>query len=539
LTPPSLESALLLLDEGEVSLWAGEHDGAAAWFWVVDPAGAGPAAVAAARRDLAALATWQHPSLIDVQAVDTLVDGRLAVRLAPWEGRSLAERLARGEPLPAPVLLAVAEAVCSALAALHRRGIVHGGLAPAHVWIAEPGPTRDRIEVRVSGAGWAGLHQAWAGRFDARPERLIRQPPEVVYGEAPGPERQADVFAVGCLLYEALTGHPAFGGGSADEVRKRLTSHERPSLRPHLGRSEDPLDRIVGRCLDRSPAARYSSATALWRELAPALGGHAVPLHTDGTALPSAEPVPEAAAAPVAREPAPEPPEPTARLAPRRPRYRTPVLVTAALTVLAAAVAGWLLWHFRADEGPAAAAPPRSSPATEALDGPDAGKVVSARPPPDAAPRSEDAAVRPPVGNPRQAVIDGLLGAVGLTAPLLVATERARRTWQLARAAMHDGDDAAFDRAVRRFADAVAPRRCRELREQLRLYVVAGIRRLGPRYLPRAERTRIEQGLVAVGGMKDTPCAEQNRMLAPLVTEIRERIEKKHAPRVAGAPSPG
>jgi hypothetical protein len=140
-------------------------------------------------------------------------------------------------------------------------------------------------------------------------------------------------------------------------------------------------------------------------------------------------------------------------------------------------------------------------------------------------------------GNPRQAVLDGLLDSAGLSEAMLVATDRLRQLYQGARAAMHHGDDAAFDQAARRLTAALAAGKCVELREQLRLYVVSGIRKLGARYLPRAERNRLEQGLVAVAQMKDTPCPELNRMLAPLVVEVHERLEKKHQP-TRGAPAP-
>jgi serine/threonine-protein kinase len=169
------------------------------------------------------------------------------------EGVDLGSRLARGS-LSIDESLALAERAAEALAAAHARGLVHGGLTPAELFL--PGGEPGRVMLldlgtarapRVSPVGAAGL-AAGAPAYLA---------PEQVQGESVKDPR-ADVFSLGCVLYECLVGRPAFGGTFALAALAKVLLSSPPSVRRLREEVPAPIDGLVGRMLSKSPEARPS-----------------------------------------------------------------------------------------------------------------------------------------------------------------------------------------------------------------------------------------------------------------------------------------
>jgi eukaryotic-like serine/threonine-protein kinase len=173
------------------------------------------------------------------------------------EGESLRARLASGA-LPVDAALDIALQVSRGLGAAHDRGIVHRDLKPENIFLARDG------RVKILDFGLATL-------LDAAPQSPAAgtagyMAPEQVKGESG--DRRTDIFAIGAVLYEMLSGRQAFKGdtvrGTLDAsltVQPRALSDVIPDLPPALGQ-------IVHRCLAKSPAERFATAADLETALA-------------------------------------------------------------------------------------------------------------------------------------------------------------------------------------------------------------------------------------------------------------------------------
>ncbi|HEY7725095.1 MAG TPA: protein kinase [Anaeromyxobacteraceae bacterium] len=168
----------------------------------------------------------------------------------PARGATLAERLGprRARPLDA---LWVAGQVADALGRAHARGVVHGRLEPAKVFLADDG------HVEVLDLGPAPLDDTAPGAAGGAPHYMA---PEQAAGARA--DARADVFAVGAVLFEMLAGAPPF------EVRDgRSAALDGKAPRRLPGSIPEALQRLVGRCLDGDPERRPANGLALAEEV--------------------------------------------------------------------------------------------------------------------------------------------------------------------------------------------------------------------------------------------------------------------------------
>jgi tetratricopeptide (TPR) repeat protein len=197
---------------------------------------------------------------------------RLYIAQELVSGETLAHRVRRG-PLAVEEVVRLGAQAAEALAAAHARGVVHRDIKPSNLMLSEDG----RIKVLDFGVA---KHLVWAGEPKASEEDMetwsrtaagiiVGTPaymaPEQIAGDAV--DARADVYALGCVLYEALAGCPPFTGASTAEVlRRSLTEVPRPldSIRPDV---PPALAEIVTRALDRDPSGRHASGGELARAL--------------------------------------------------------------------------------------------------------------------------------------------------------------------------------------------------------------------------------------------------------------------------------
>jgi serine/threonine protein kinase len=231
------------------------------------------------QREARALAALDHPHIVTIYSVESapLITSRsdgptpelhfLTMQLV--EGHQLDELIPpRGMDLEP--LMAIAIALASALAAAHAKGIVHRDLKPSNVMV-----TANR-QPKVLDFGLAKLHSV-PDAAETSLETWVRTEPWTVLGTLPymSPEQlqgaeidhRSDLFSFGVLLYEMATGKRPFSGASpAAQLSSTLRDVPAPltSLRPDLPAD---LERIVGRCLDKTLEARYQSAAELRRHL--------------------------------------------------------------------------------------------------------------------------------------------------------------------------------------------------------------------------------------------------------------------------------
>lgn len=224
-----------------------------------------------------ALAKLQHRNIVQIHAVGDyngypffsleLVDGPT---LAGWAG---------GNPQPPRVAARLVASIAMAVEYAHRNGILHRDLKPANVLLATaslPAATLDRTlvhEVKVSDFGLAKGLVDFEGTRETltKSGMLLGTPSYMAPEQARGAGRSvgpaADVYSLGAILYELLTGRPPFRAATPLDTLLQVV-HEEPvsvaRLQPRLPRD---LSTICTKCLEKDPARRYPSAAALAEDL--------------------------------------------------------------------------------------------------------------------------------------------------------------------------------------------------------------------------------------------------------------------------------
>ena len=181
----------------------------------------------------------QHPGVVPVYELGTLADRRPFFAMKLVKGRTLADLLAeRGSESELPRFLSIFESICQTMAYAHARDVIHRDLKPANVMVGAFGevqvmdwglakvlprdgekeevdepPPNETVVATLRSGGDSDYSQA--GSVLGTPAYMA---PEQARGETGSIDRRADVFALGSILCEVLTGKPAFVGGSAREI---------------------------------------------------------------------------------------------------------------------------------------------------------------------------------------------------------------------------------------------------------------------------------------------------------------------------------
>ena len=206
-------------------------------------------------------------------------DGHVFLVCELLEGQPLDELVESG-PLPSERALDLGIQALDALAAVHARGIVHGNLKPANVFVTSEGHVK-LLDVGLMTAWWetAGT-AAPAAVSDSTPTMSVDRraavdpaidgihpyrAPEAVRGEAV--DQRSDIFSAGCVLYEMATGARAFTGEDASDTAGAILQGVYAPLRERNPRASVALDPIITRALQLQPEARYQSAAEMMNDL--------------------------------------------------------------------------------------------------------------------------------------------------------------------------------------------------------------------------------------------------------------------------------
>lgn len=350
-------------------------------------------------REARAIANLNHPNVVTLYDFGT--DPELGLDffvMELLEGEDLAQRIARGPPLPLGAALGIVEEAAWGVNAGHRAGLIHRDIKPGNVFLAA-GERRGAVRVCVLDFGVARFVQSEEGADltggGGGPLSPTYAAPEQLRGDADIITPATDVFGLGVIAYELLAGARAYSG-------ERLRSGDGAEDLPPLGERNPAVPAevaaVVHRALAQEPSERYATAG----EFGSALSDATAPVEADAElagALPPAVPRPPRGAA----DPAPDQPtlsyrpgSATEALRPR-PRRRRRLPTMAALLLLGVAVAAVAWWVLGRDGGnEPVAAVGEDTPTQEQTGG---GPQPATSPPATTEPTATADAEQPPSGS--------------------------------------------------------------------------------------------------------------------------------------------
>ena len=219
------------------------------------------------------LSALNHPNLMAIYDVGSQ-DGLYFLVSEFFEGQTLRERLEAG-PLPQRRVNEYGLQIAKGLAAAHEQGVVHRDLKPENIFVLRD----ERVKILDFGLAKQAAIAAAADRTATSADRTAAgtvlgtagyMSPEQVRGETV--DHRSDIFSFGTILYEMVAGQRAFRGDSGVEVMNSILKQEPPDLAESGMHVSLGLQRIVQRCLEKKPNARFQSASDLAFNLEGLLG---------------------------------------------------------------------------------------------------------------------------------------------------------------------------------------------------------------------------------------------------------------------------
>jgi hypothetical protein len=221
---------------------------------------AGPEQLARFRTEAEAVARLQHPGIVQIFEIGEH-QGKPFFSLEFVGGGSLAGRL-DGKPLAADAAARLVEALARSVHAAHQSGIVHRDIKPANVLLTPDG------QPKITDFGLAKLLQADRGQ--TKTGEILGTPDYMAPEQAAGRKDvgpAADVYSLGAILYELLTGRPPFRGETTLDTLLQVLEAEPTAPRQWNPEVPRDLETICLKCLDKEPRRRYASAGELADDL--------------------------------------------------------------------------------------------------------------------------------------------------------------------------------------------------------------------------------------------------------------------------------
>jgi Tol biopolymer transport system component len=217
-------------------------------------------------QEACAASALNHPSIIVIHDIGTH-DGAPYIVSELLEGQTLRSRIG-GTPLGQRRAVDYALQIAQGLAAAHEKGIVHRDLKPENIFLTKDG------RIKILDFGVAKLTQPDRNQSQTNiPTRRVDTDPGVVIGTAgymspeqvrgKGLDYRSDIFSLGAILYELLSGRRAFQGESAADTMSAILKEDPPELTETNKTISPALERLVNHCLEKNPDARFHSARDL------------------------------------------------------------------------------------------------------------------------------------------------------------------------------------------------------------------------------------------------------------------------------------
>ncbi len=227
----------------------------------------GDAVRARFRREARAVSRLKHPNTVTLFDFGETASGELFMAMEYIEGQNLEQALRDG-PIAAERAIALVSQAAQALEEAHRLGVVHRDLKPANIMLAQHGDNVERVKVVDFGIarlldGLPDQNYTLTGKISGTPQYMS---PEVVRGGAA--DHRSDIYALGLILFRAVTGRPPFEGTPIQVVLAQMNDPP-PRLTDVVPGVDLPsgLQSVIDRALEKRPDDRYASATELRRDL--------------------------------------------------------------------------------------------------------------------------------------------------------------------------------------------------------------------------------------------------------------------------------
>lgn len=210
------------------------------------------------------LAELAHPHIVQHVAHGATPEGTPYLVMEWLEGQSLAARLHQGR-LCQTDALELATHIASALAAAHTRGIVHRDIKPSNIFLVNGSVLASRVlDFGVAQATSSGVRVTRTGGAVGTPGYMA---PEQVQGSRERATARVDIFSLGALLFECLTGRRAFEGDDMMAILARVLREDAPRVRTLLPDIPEELDTLVAHMLSRVPEVRPANGAQVHRAL--------------------------------------------------------------------------------------------------------------------------------------------------------------------------------------------------------------------------------------------------------------------------------
>jgi len=229
-----------------------------------------PAIVDRFMNEARALGRIRHPGVVDIYEVDQLPDGRVCLVMELLRGETLGAHVARRGRLPPAEAAAIAIQIASAMHAAHSERIIHRDLKPDNVFVQSEA---DGLHVRVLDFGVAKLLDGAGPVYTATKTTLgtaVYMAPEQ-FRSSRDVDARADVYALGCVLFEMLTAQPPYPARTVVEQMRSHAFDPVPSAAQIAG-VPAALDGVLTRMLAKSRDDRYGSMVEVIEALSAAVG---------------------------------------------------------------------------------------------------------------------------------------------------------------------------------------------------------------------------------------------------------------------------
>jgi eukaryotic-like serine/threonine-protein kinase len=228
------------------------------------PAGATPEAVERLRREAAIATGLAHPSIVTIYDLEELPDGGLAIVMENLEGADLGRHLRNSGPLAAAEVVRIFAGAVDALDRMHAAGVIHRDLKPGNLFVCRDGALKI-LDFGISRVLDDDSALTRTGQSLGTPAFMA---PEQLEGSTLSP--QADVYALGAVLYLCLCGQRPHAGATQAELIANVLLHEPPradAVRPSLPAG---IGDVLQRALAKDPGQRFATAGELLDALRPA-----------------------------------------------------------------------------------------------------------------------------------------------------------------------------------------------------------------------------------------------------------------------------